>query len=87
MESSMNYMPYQVVGISHKVLNFINLGGELGKILKSFQKFMDEVISSNHIKSESSENSLISLMLDPKFEFTKEEIDDELIMTTIAVSF
>ncbi|KAL7041800.1 hypothetical protein ACKWTF_000896 [Chironomus riparius] len=86
MESSMNFMPYQVIGLSHKFLDFINMGGELGKILRSFRKFMDEVIKSNKKHESGSENSLINLMLDPKFEFTKEEIDDELTMTTIAVS-
>ena len=82
----MDFMPYQVIGLSHKFLDFINLGGELGKILRSFRKFMDEVINSNNKQTDKSENSLINLMLNPKFEFTKEEIEDELTMTTIAVS-
>ncbi|XP_070499845.1 probable cytochrome P450 313a3, partial [Chironomus tepperi] len=84
MESSMDFMPYLVVGLSHKLLDFLNLGGEHGKIMRSIQKYMDDVIRSNKAQDDKSENSLINLMLDPKFEFTKEEIEDELAMTTIA---
>jgi len=86
MESSMDFMPYLVIGISHKFLSFINLGGELGNNLGILKKFMDDVIKSNNEKKNSPENSLINLILNPKFGFTKEEIDDELTMTTIAVS-
>lgn len=86
MSASMNFMPYSVVGFSHKFLDFLNLGGELGKVLRSFQKFMDEVITTNSVKKDSGENTLINLMLDPKYEFSRKDIEDELTITTVAVS-
>ena len=86
MESCMDFIPYLLVGLSHKFLNFFNLGGELGKNLGILKKFMDDVIKSNNEKNDSSEDSLINLVLNPKFELTKEQIDDELAMTALAVS-
>ena len=83
----MDFIPYSVVGFSHKFLDFIHLGGELGKVVKSFRKFTDDVLSSNRDKNDSSENTIINLLLNPKDKFSKKEIEDEMTMIAVAVSF
>jgi len=85
MSSSMDFIPYSVVGFNHKFLDYLNLGGELGKVLRSFQKFLDAVINTNSIKKDSTENTLVNLLLDPKYEFSRKEIEDELSITIVGV--
>jgi hypothetical protein len=81
----MDFLPYSVIGFSHDFLDSLNLGGELGKVFKFFNEFTDNIISTNSVKKNSTENTMINLLLDPKYQFTRKEIEDELIMLTCAV--
>ena len=83
MDTCIDSVPYTIIGINKGILKKVNF--EFGQIFKTFNNFMDNVIDSN--KSENSqENSIAHLLLDPKNKFSDQEIHEELILTTMAVS-
>jgi hypothetical protein len=83
MDTSIDLIPYNVIGLNKDILKRLNLG--IGQIFNDFYKFMDKVIDSNKIENYQ-ENSVAQLLLDPKNGFSKQEIYDELILTTLTVS-
>lgn len=85
MFTSVDCLPYTVFGFKKKVLKHIN--PQLGRILRYFSEFVGNVISRNKNSNQLDNlTSVAGLLLNPENDFTKQEIEEELILNTVAVS-
>ena len=77
-----------MMSISRNLIATTKLGQRIKDVFQKFDNYFDNVIKSNIQNNNNNmlENTAIDILLDPKNEFTEEEIKDELIMMLLGVS-
>jgi hypothetical protein len=76
--------PYLIFGISRKLISYTKIGKEIEKCFKIMENFKNSVVIKNTPNSD--DNSVISLLLNHKNEFSDTEIFDEMFLIALAVS-
>ncbi|KAL7015148.1 hypothetical protein ACKWTF_016302 [Chironomus riparius] len=74
-------LPFFLIGLSRKLLNYFKLGKSLIQVENEFDKFINNIHEANSKASKRDENTVVDLLLDPNNKFNKQEVKDELIMT------